>query len=248
VRRDVRAAVFSRRVPARISRAYQQRLLRRGRLAYRSHTLAEMATARRAVLGERAGGGARLLVRLGPFPGELDPDRLREMADAGLPFLLAVDTSRALAREEVELLADLRRAGVAFALHGPPDVLSGRSEKALGDALDAAEARLAGEAAIRPDVLVAPTLRHAHWKALAKRYSVIAGDRRAVRDMGYQGTPLFRGDAVWLPAYERDPAGLTEAAGAWVPIAARDGVDAAALAPHAASWEEFLEAVRRARG
>lgn len=249
VRREVREAVFSRRVPARLSRAYQERLMRRGRLGYRSHTLEPMAAARRAVLGERAGAGPRLLVRLGPFPGGApQPTRLRELAAAGLPYLLAVDASRPLRDDEAELLADLRRAGVAFALHGPAPALSGRSAEAVGEALDAAEARLTEGAAIRPDVLVAPALNHRHWDALAVRYSVIAADARAVRDMGYQSTPLFRGEAVWLPAYEGGAGDLAGAAGAWVPVVAGDGADAAALAPHAASWEDFLEAVRRARG
>jgi hypothetical protein len=259
VRRAVREAVLARRVPARISRVYQRRLMRRGRLSYLKHTLPAFAAARRAVLGDAAAGPPRLLVRLGPFPGA-DPAVLRELAGGGLRYLLAVDASRPLDADEVELLADLRRAGVAFALAGSREPLEGRSAKKAEAALVELEARLAEQAAIRPDVLVGPDrLSHWVWKPLAQRYSVIAGGPRSVARMGYHATPLWRGDAVWLPSYEPfhgDGAHVAEAvrslgdqaAGTWVPAAVAATPAAAELAPYAADWDGFLEGVRRSRG
>lgn len=259
-RAPVRAAVFGRRVPSRISRAYQQRLMRRGRLSYLGETLPAVAAARRAVLGDAAAPEPpRLLVRLGPFPGA-DGAALRELAEGGLPYLLAVDAARPLTDPELEALAELRRAGVVFALHGPAGELAGRSVDALNEALAALEERLADHAAIRPDVLVAPDrLNLRVWKPLAERYSVIAAGPGAVSHMGYHGTPLWRGEAVWMPAYppfHGDPAGAAAAAraldgaaaGAWVPAAVDAGPAARELAPFAARWEDFLEAVRRSRG
>jgi len=260
VRAPVRDAVLARRVPARLSRAYQRRLMRRGRLTYLGVTLPAVAAARRAVLGEAAAPEEpRLLVRLGPFPGA-DGAALRELADRGLRYLLAVDAARPLTDDEVELLADLRRAGVVFALEGPAEELAGRSADAIGEALAAREKRLTEQAAIRPDVLVAPdNLNFRVWKPLAERYSVFASGPGSVAHMGYHGTPLWRGEAVWMPSYEPfhgDAAQVADAvraldgaaAGAWVPAAVDATPAAARLAPWAASWDEFLEAVRRSRG
>jgi hypothetical protein len=247
--------VLARRVPSRASRAYQRRLIRRGRLSYRATTLPALAAARRAVLGASAPAPPRLLVRMGPFPGAARAEVLRELAAGGLHYLLAVEGSRTLTGEEVELLADLRRAGVTFALQSPE--LARRSADA---ALDAAEARLVDQAAIRPDVLVAPErLDFQLWTTLAARYSVIAAGPGCVAHMGYHATPLWRGQAVWLPAYEPfsgEAAAIAavtrelgdEAAGAWVPAAVDADPAALALAPYATDWAAFLEAVRRSRG
>ena len=246
----VREAVQLKRVPATPSRAYQRWLLRRGDLSYMSETLPAMARARRAVLGTEAGGPPRLLVRAEALP---------EPPAGDVPALLAVDAGRPLADAEVDVLVEARRRGAVFALHAPEAELAGRSADALAAALDAREAQLGERAAIRPEVLVADgRVRWRHWPALAERYAVVCAGAHAVRDMGYHHTPLFRGEAVWMPVYapfhgtveqlaEAAAALGDEAAGAWVPAAVDGPGDLGALAPWATSWEAFLEAVRLSR-
>ena len=87
---------------------------------------------------------------------------------------------------------------------------------------------------------------------------MIASGPGAVAHMGFHPTPQWRGEAVWLPAYEPfhgPPARVSEAtralgdeaAGAWVPAAVEADPAAAGLAPYAADWHAFLEGVRRSR-
>jgi hypothetical protein len=142
-RAAVRQAATSQRVPSRISRRYQRRLMARGALRYEAQTVARQMAARRAVLGDAAAGPPRVLLRAGAFPHPLadeDPGRFgiepfrrahATLAEAGVPYLIAV-TPRVSARpldrrdarwrplgdDELELLADLRREGVTFAAHG----------------------------------------------------------------------------------------------------------------------------------
>jgi hypothetical protein len=87
--------------------------------------------------------------------------------------------------------------------------------------------------------------------------------------MGFQGGPIWRGDAVYLPCYEPLYANAGTVLGAaeemlelqvgtWVPIVLHMGweVDddyaalgrlAERIAPHAASWNDFLGAVDASR-
>jgi hypothetical protein len=294
-RAPVREAARSRRVPAGPTRAYQRSLMRRGALTYESETVPRAMAARAAVLGADALGPPRLLVRVDAFPhprADEDParygiDRFRAahavLADAGLPYLLPVTprpAGRPLRDAEVELLAALRRDAVTFAAHGldhrtrrrrRPSELSGLSKGALAERLDEAEAALA-EAAIVPDVLVPPFDRFdwRQWETLAARYAVIGGGPNSVDRVGYHDTPLWRGNAVWAPAYPplhgraaeaaAAVARLTEAgASLWVPIALDWGAEsdaglddlrrfAAVAAPLATDWAAFLDAVRSSRG
>lgn len=142
-RAPVREAATSQRVPSRISRRYQRRLMARGALRYEAQTVARQMAARRAVLGAAADGPPRLLLRAGAFPHPLadeDPRRFgidafrrvhATLAEAGVPYLIAVtprvstrpldardDRWRPLEDREVELLTELRHEGVTFAAHG----------------------------------------------------------------------------------------------------------------------------------
>jgi hypothetical protein len=237
-RAEVRAAVPSRRVPSALSRRYQRTLMERGALRVEGETVARAMAARRAVLGDAADGPPRLLVRAGAFPHPLtdeDParfgtDRMRRFHETlgahGLRYLVAVTPrvsvrpldpkatgDRPLRDDELELLGDLRRDGVAFAAGGldhrthkraeaKRSEFAGLSKRALAERLAQADEELAA-IAIRPEVLVPPFDRFAwhQWDALAARYDVVAAGRASLETMGFHDAPLWRGDAVFLPTY-----------------------------------------------
>lgn len=148
------------------------------------------------------------------------------MRDAGVPYLLAVvprtahhpgdpaDTeSRALEPEQVALLEELRRHEVAFALHGLDHrtrvrmaraytELGGRTPADLAAHLATGRAAL-GALGLETDTLVPPfnTFDAESWPTLAAAFDVVTGGPETVRTMGFQPTPQWRGDAVYLPAY-----------------------------------------------
>jgi peptidoglycan/xylan/chitin deacetylase (PgdA/CDA1 family) len=216
------------------------------------------------------------------------------MRRAGVPYLMAVtprvarnylsprDTvSRRLHDDEVALLGRLAEDGVAFAQHGLDhrtryaeprrhSELCGLGSARLEALLDEGLGIL-GELGIRPRVFVPPFNRFdaAQYPVIAKRFSVVCGGPETVPLMGFHATPLWRGDAVYLPAYapfygraagvaagvrrlvERDP-------GVWAPLAlhlpweAEDGWGdlerlAEQMAPYAASWDDFVAAVEASR-
>jgi hypothetical protein len=263
--------------------------------------------ARRAVLGPAAEGPPRLLVRVDAFPHPLawdEPERRGTeafrrahaiLAEAGMPYLLSVrprvarrpldprgSEHRALAGDELELLADLRRDGVAFAAQGLDhrtrrraarhrSELAGLSKTALGEHLDLIEGELR-EAAIAPAVFAAPFDRFdwRQWQTLAARYDVVSGGGGpSVGGLGFHDTPLWRGDAVWAPAYPPFYADAGTALGGarrladagaavWVPVVLRWDHEADAgwtalerfareAAGWASDWETFLAAVRMSR-
>lgn len=216
------------------------------------------------------------------------------MRRAGVPYLIAVtprvarnylsprDTvSRPLRADEMEMLASLAEDGVAFAQHGLDhrtryseprrhSELCGLGTASLGALLDEGLAIL-GELGIQPRVFVPPFNRFdaAQYDALARRFPVVCGGPETVPLMGFHATPLWRGDAVYLPSYaplydraasvavgvrhlvQREP-------GVWAPLAlhlpweAEDGWSdlerlAEQMAPYAASWDDFLAAVEASR-
>ena len=152
-RPEVAEAVRWAPVPSRISRELQRRAVRDGKLTYLDDVAAPVQAAREAVMGERAAGDPRLLVRVDEFPyygAYDDPEGWASTftvfhADAmrGTPYLLAVlprvardpldprgTESRPLADAERAALARAQAGGVAFALHGYDHRTRRRSERA----------------------------------------------------------------------------------------------------------------------
>jgi Uncharacterized protein conserved in bacteria (DUF2334) len=304
-RHEVRRAVRSRRVPPGPLRAAQRLRMRRDLLGYETDCVPAFAAARRAVLGDRAAGPPRLLVRVDEFPHARAfdlPDRygLRQferfhgvLRDAGVEYLLAVtpvlshdylDPSargeRPMSDEERALLRRVLGEGVTVALHGLDhrtrdprprhhSELAGLSRARLEERLDRA-----GEAlealGVESRVFVPPFNRfdEGQYDALAGRFDVVCGGPETVAILGYHRTPLWRGDAVYLPSYPPlyARAGVVqhaveqiaeEGAALWVPVTLHWGWEAddgwsdlerlaASVARYAARWEDFLEAVRLA--
>jgi peptidoglycan/xylan/chitin deacetylase (PgdA/CDA1 family) len=213
------------------------------------------------------------------------------MAGAGVPYLIAVPPRvshlpldphetrwRALEDDERALLERLRDEGVAFALHGLDhrtrfasprrhSELSGLGRDATEALLDDGLAELAA-LGIAPEVFVPPYNRFdaAQYELLARRFAVVCGGPESIGLMGFQRTPLWRGEAVYLPSYEplyghaREvlPAArrlIERDARLWAPIVLHWGWEGdedwvalerllAAIAPCAARWEDFLAAAR----
>ena len=213
------------------------------------------------------------------------------MSAAGVPYLIAVlprvsrealdpqgGRWRPLEDHERELLRRLPQDAVAFGLHGLDhrtrfasprrhSEFCGLDPAATEALLDEALSELA-PLGISPQVFVAPYNRFdaAQYDLLARRFAVVCGGPESVALMGFQPTPVWRGEAVYLPSYfplygharEVLPAArrLIEGhVGLWAPIVLHWGWEAeddrAALerlleliAPYSASWEDFLAAVR----
>lgn len=282
-RPEVERAVRSLQVPSPLLRRWQARRVRQGSLDM-EESVAPMLAARQALLGPRAAGPPRLLVRLDAFPApragvDVVKAATGALRAAGIPFLLSVVPRVPAAGEphgrrrhdlaESGLLEDLRRdPGVAFGLCG----LDGRALDALDPAdleaaLDEADAVLA-RYGTPADVLVPPggRVHLRRYRALAERYLVICGGPESVGGMGFHRTPLWRGDAVWMPAHPPltgPPGQVAQAvraytereAALWLPVVLelaeltpaglRDV--AAALTGLGRPWDEFLAAARAAR-
>jgi hypothetical protein len=213
------------------------------------------------------------------------------MAGAGVPYLVAVlprvshdalnpeeSRWRALDEGERAMLAELPADRVSFGLHGLDhrtrfasprrhSELCGLDRAATETLLDKGFAELA-PLGIAPEVFVAPYNRFdaAQYDVLARRFAVVTGGPESVGLLGFQRTPVWRGEAVYLPSYfplyghahEVLPAAqrlIERRAGLWAPIVLHWGWEADAdwqalerlldaIAPYAADWEEFLAAVR----
>jgi hypothetical protein len=152
-RPEVAGAVRWAPVPSRVSRELQRRYVRDGKLSYLDDVAAPVQRAREAVLGDRAAGNPRLLVRVDEFPyygayddadgwattfGVFHADAMR-----GTPYLLAVlprvakdpldprgREDRGLTDAERAALEGARADGVALALHGRDHRTRRRSERA----------------------------------------------------------------------------------------------------------------------
>jgi hypothetical protein len=212
------------------------------------------------------------------------------MAEAGVPYLLAVlprvshaalDPAprgwRALDQQECDVLERLPGDGVSFGLHGLDhrtrhlsprrrSELCGLSPEATEHLIDQGLATLAG-LGIEPRVFVPPFNRFdvAQYEILARRFAVICGGLESIGVLGFHRTPVWRGSAAYLPAYEPlygharevlpTAQRLIEAQAAlWTPIVLHwawesdDSWEAlerlvAAIAPYAVCWEEFLAEV-----
>ena len=214
------------------------------------------------------------------------------MAGAGVPYLLAVlprpsehyldpDAAgdRPLTAGERELLARACAQGAEPAVHGlthrtwssSPQrhcELCGLSAEGLADLLDRADAELA-EAGLQPWAFVPPFNRFRAWqyRQLAERFAVICGGPESVRMLGFQGIPLVRDGAVYMPSYppfygtagEILPAArraIELRPGTWIPITLHLGWEAARgwtdlerlarlVAPYTRPWSALLGALDR---
>lgn len=212
------------------------------------------------------------------------------MADAGVPYLIAVlprvshapldpqETRwRALEDDERALLEELPGEGVAFALHGLDhrtrfasprrhSELCGLDLAATESLLDQGLAELA-PLGIVPQVFVPPYNRFdaQQYDLLARRFQVVCGGPESVGLLGFQRTPLWRGQAVYLPAYHplyghaREVLAaahrlIERQAGLWAPIVLHwsweDDEEWVALerlleliSPYTAHWQDFLDAL-----
>lgn len=217
----------------------------------------------------------------------------RILADAGVPYLMAVcpavsrdylepsgTDARPLSTYEIAELHRMGDDGVEFALHGfdhrtrqahprRHSELSGLEPGALAELLDRGMERLDG-IGLDPRVFVPPFNRFdaAHYDVLAERFDVVCGGPESVPLLGFHPTPLWRGDAAYLPAYAPfyGPAATVAAAvrraveaqqGVWIPvvlhwsweIGAWEGMErlAEALAGHAHTWSSFVRAAESPR-
>jgi peptidoglycan/xylan/chitin deacetylase (PgdA/CDA1 family) len=176
------------------------------------------------------------------------------MTEAAVPYLMAVSAgvardyldpsaseTRPLADVELAALERLRDDGVEFAQHGfdhrtrdarprHRSELVGLDLDLLRDLLDAGATRLA-DAGVHADVFVPPFNRFSadQYDVLAERFGVVCGGPESVALFGYHRTPLWRGEAIYMPAYEPfygRAAQVTEAVdraiaaheGLWIPI------------------------------
>jgi len=217
------------------------------------------------------------------------------LAERGIPYLVAalptlahapLDPAarggRRLRADEVATLRRIQAEGVTLGVHGYDhrtrradprrhSELAGLDAAALTARLDAAEAALAQHELPRPRVFVAPYNRFdaRQYGALAHRYDIVCGGPESVRAIGFRRTPLWYGEAVYLPSYapvygrarEIAPALRRLLAGGralWVPVVLHWGWEAedsfAALGELAellrtcaARWEDFLAAVHASR-
>lgn len=229
-------------------------------------------------------------------PGRFGTDaflRFHElMAGAGVPYLAAVvprpapnpedpfdDRRRELDAREREVLARLPLDGVAIGMHGLDHRTRDTRPRHQGELIGLLPGPLAhrldeglevfGELGARPRVLVPPWNRFGaeQWPVLASRFDVITGGPESVRHMGLQPSPVWHGDAVYLPSYEpfydhaanivdAARAAIDRGAGTWIPIVLHWGWEAKdefaglrrlldLIAPCTARWEDFLGAVDR---
>jgi hypothetical protein len=331
----VRAATAVRGVPSRPIRFAQQVGYKLGRLGYERQVVGPLVAARRSVLGDRAGGPPRFLVRVDEFPHYCawdDPQRFGSerferfhqiMSAAGVPYLLAVlprvcheplvplgavpngdvtsvpegqddfedvpvtrleqpdGDSRPLDAGERAMLMRLSGEQVTFALHGLThrtrfasprrhSELCGLGVAATNELVDAGFDELA-RLGLSAEVFVPPYNRFdaGQYDMLATRFKVVCGGPESIGTMGFQRTPQWRGESIYLPSYSPfygHAAGVLPAVeqaieadwGLWVPIVLHWGWEADAgwtalerlvdvLASHTAAWEDFIVDIENSR-
>ncbi len=140
---EVQRGVRVQTVPSALSRRYQRRQMRRGRLTNAGHVLQPQMQVRRTVLGDAALGRPKLLLRIDAFPAmdawdDTTGDGIRRLQtlhgllhQAAVPYLLSVlprvprrpldpggDEWRPHTDAERSELAELRHDGASFAVHG----------------------------------------------------------------------------------------------------------------------------------
>lgn len=237
---------------------------------------------------------ARAFDPAGPFGTEAFKRFHAILAEAGIPYLLAISPrvsrdyldptvaeSRPLDNSELAQLQKLAGEGVAFGLHGLDhrtrhtsprrhSELCGLSADALCRRIDTARATF-DEMGLPTPVFVPPFNRFdaSQYQPLAERFEVVCGGPESVRLLGFSMTPVWRGDAVYLPSYPplyghaSDVAAGVEhlaelEAALWAPATlhwgweTRDDFDGlrrlcGVLAERTAAWPDFLAAVASSR-
>lgn len=148
--------------------------------------------------------------------------------------------------------------------------LAGLPAAQLTERLVRGEAELAS-LGVRPRVFIAPYNRFdaSQYAVLAERYDVVCGGPESVMRLGFQRTPLWRGPAIYLPAYaplygeaaavKAGVEALLDAQAAiWAPLVLHWGHEAKAgwtalerlaelIGPYARPWGEFLTGVEASR-
>jgi hypothetical protein len=216
------------------------------------------------------------------------------LAEAEIPYLLAITphvscdylvptvaARRDLEPAELEMLLTLRDEGVSFALHGADHrtrhAKPRRHSEFCGLGVAEAAARIDAARAvfervgIETPIFVPPFNRFdpAQYELLAGRFDVVCGGPESVRLLGFHRTPVWHGDAVYLPSYPplygtaAEVASGTERllelqAALWAPITLHWGWElrddfaslrrlCRLLQGRVASWRDFLDAVAASR-
>jgi hypothetical protein len=139
--RSVTKVLAGRPPPAAPVRLWQRLMMKAGRLSFEHSWLEPLLAVRRTILGDRAAGAPRFLVRVDEFPYYTAYDRPQDiemsrrfheiMVNAGVAHLMSVvpqlthapltvgsTGGRPLGEQEIELLEQMRGDGVTFAQHG----------------------------------------------------------------------------------------------------------------------------------
>jgi hypothetical protein len=216
------------------------------------------------------------------------------LAEAEIPYLLAitpnisrdyldpeVEERRPLDVGEIETLGSLAADRVVFGLHGADHrtryANPRRHSEFLGLDTDDAALRIDEARAVFDDlghptpVFVPPFNRFDadQYPLLAKRFEVVCGGPESVRLLGWHPTPVWQGEAVYLPSYAPLYGTSAEAAagverlleleaGIWAPVTLHWGWElendfaslrrlCQLLQGIAADWTEFLAAVAATR-
>jgi peptidoglycan/xylan/chitin deacetylase (PgdA/CDA1 family) len=230
----------------------------------------------------------------GPFGTEAFRRFHAVLAEAGIPYLLAITPHvsrdyldpalaerRDLDQGEIDALRSLREDSVVFGLHGADHRTRNASPRhhseLCGLGLGETAERIDGARAVfdRLDlptpVFVPPFNRFdaAQYPLLAERFEVICGGPESVRLLGFHRTPVWHGDAVYLPSYAPLYGTAAEAsaeiermadleAALWAPITLHWGWElkddfaglrrlCKKLEGRVAEWSDFLAAVATSR-
>jgi hypothetical protein len=216
------------------------------------------------------------------------------LAEQGVPYLIAIvaqhtghtldpaaTDGRPLDAQDRAFIEQMSREGVTFAQHGTThrtryasprkrSELSGLGTQETEALLREGRDRLT-RAGVRARIFVPPFNRFdaGQYDTLARHFDVICGGPESVIQMGFHGSPLWRGEAVYLPCYAPFYAGAADvspaidrvvglAPGCWIPIVLHSAWEigdnfralaafARKIAPYAASWADFLYAVDASR-
>ncbi len=216
------------------------------------------------------------------------------LAEAGIPYLLAITPHvsrdyldpevaerRDLDRGEIAALKTLREDGVVFGLHGADhrtrDASPRHHSEFCGLGLGETAERIDGARAVfdriglPTPVFVPPFNRFdaAQYPLLAERFEVVCGGPESVRLLGFHRTPVWQGEAVYLPSYAPLYGTAAQAAAEierlnelkaalWAPITLHWGWElkddfaglrrlCELLQGRVAAWNDFLAAVAASR-